>query len=209
MGIYYKNVEKYLDKIDSDAWLEIGVDRGEGSTAFFSNLAANKNVNFYGIDADTNQINRAIAALTIDGKLPNHVTLASARGEDWLSVNTDKKFSLVYLDNFDWNYWLDIPEEPFVPGQRQHYKDVLKVEMLNINSQLVHLAQAIRLMPLMSKNSIIVCDDTWYEPKEGIFIGKCSAVIPFLLTQGFKLLDNQGYRNHNGGAGATLGRFST
>lgn len=207
MGIYYKNVEQYLDKIDSDAWLEIGVDRGEGSTKFFADLAGSRGVDFYGIDADPAQITRANQNLSIDGKLPDHITLDAARGEEWLARNTDKKFSLVYLDNFDWNYWLAVPEEPFVPGQRQHYKDVLQVEMLNMNSQLVHLAQAVWLMPMMSANSIIVCDDTWYEPKEGIFIGKCSAVLPFLITQGYKLLDHRGYRNHNGGAGATLGKF--
>jgi hypothetical protein len=146
------------------------------------------------------------------GALPAHVSLVAAKGEDflldWRTNTPDEKISLVYLDNFDWNYWLAVPEESFVPGQRQHYKDVLKVEMLNLNSQLVHLVQAIKLMPLMSANSIIVCDDTWYEPKEGIFIGKCSAAVPFLITQGYQLMHHSGYRNHNSGAGAILGRFA-
>jgi hypothetical protein len=209
MGIYYKNVEQYLDRVDSGAWVEIGVDRGEGSTKFFADLAEAMSTEFYGVDADPAQIERATAALSVDGKLPGHVHLSADKGEDFLNkFDRSKKISLVYLDNFDWNYWLSVPEEPFVPGQRQHYKDVLKVEMLNLNSQLVHLVQAIKLMPLMSANSIIVCDDTWYEPKEGIFIGKCSAAVPFLITQGYQLIHHSGYRNHNGGAGAVLGRFS-
>jgi hypothetical protein len=61
-------------------------------------------------------------------------------------------------------------------------------------------------MHMMSDNSIIVCDDTWYHPNEGVFIGKCSAVIPYLFLNGYSLLHNQGYRQNSG---AILGRFKS
>ena len=110
----------------------------------------------------------------------------------------------MYLDNFDWDYWLGKQEESFVPIQKQHYREKMKVEMLNINSQLTHLVQAMRMLPLMSANSIVVCDDTWYHPNEGIFIGKCSAVIPFLLVNGYSILHQDGYRQNSG---VILGKF--
>lgn len=208
MGTYYKNVEQYLDRIDNDSWVEIGVDRGEGSTKFFADLAEKRGTKFYGVDADLGQISAATTNLAVDGKMPDHITLSLNKGEDflanWKLTKPDEKISLVYLDNFDWDYWLGQQEESFVPIQKQHYRDTMKVEMLNINSQLTHLAQAMRMLPLMSANSIVVCDDTWYHPNEGIFIGKCSAAIPFLLVNGYSLLHQNGYRQNSG---AILGRF--
>ena len=41
MGTYYRNITKFIDKIDNGAWVEIGVDRGEGSTKFLLIYAKN------------------------------------------------------------------------------------------------------------------------------------------------------------------------
>jgi len=220
MGTYYRQVEQYIDRIDHGAWIEIGVDRGEGSTKFFADLAKTKATKFYGVDADENQINRAQSVLASQGQmvlgangqfylaggnLPEHIELVHSFGETFLENLMPQPVSLVYLDNFDWDYWVGGEEEAFVPIQKQHYRDYMKTEMTNINSQKAHLAQAMLLMPMMCDNSIIVCDDTWYHPKEGVFIGKCSAVIPYLLLNGFELLHSQGYRQNSG---AILGKFT-
>lgn len=224
MGTYYRQVEQYLDKIDPiGAWMEIGVDRGEGSTKFFAEHAKSRNVQFFGVDADPTQIENAKrnlsktgqAVINADGSvkmdykdLPEHITLVQAKGEEFLIAleksNPDQKFSLVYLDNFDWDYWVNRQEESFVPKVKQHYRDIMGIEMTNMNSQITHLFQAIKLLPFMTAKSIIVCDDTWYHPDEGVFIGKCSAVIPYLLLNGYKFLHNEGYRQNSG---AILGRL--
>lgn len=224
MGTYYKNVEKFINQIDSGTWVEIGVDRGEGSTQWFAELAETNNVQFYAVDADPDQIQKSLETLSkskdvlIDSltgeikhtykPIPSHVKLVHARGEIFLSQfhdqNPNLRISLVYLDNFDWDYWVGGEEESFVPAQKAHYRETMGVEMNNINSQTTHLAQAIQLMSMMSDNSIIICDDTWYHPKEGIFIGKCSAVIPYLILHGYQILHSQGYRQNSG---VILGRF--
>ena len=224
MGTYYKEVAQFIDAVDpTGVWVEIGVDRGEGSTKFFADLAKAKGTKFYGVDADENQITRARATLSAQGQLilgndgqfyqaqgplPDHIELTHAFGEDFLEQfaqnNPKKKFSLVYLDNFDWDYWVGGQEESFVPAVKQHYRDYMGTEMTNINSQKSHLLQAMRLMPLMTEKSIIVCDDTWYHPNEGVFIGKCSAVIPYLLLHGYEVLNSQGYRQNSG---AILGKL--
>jgi hypothetical protein len=224
MGTYYKEVTQFIDAVDpSGAWVEIGVDRGEGSTKFFADLAKAKGTKFYGVDADENQITRARATLSAQGQLilgadgqfyqaqgplPDHIELAHAFGEDFIEKfakdNPGEKFSLVYLDNFDWDYWVGGQEETFVPAVKQHYRDYMGTEMTNINSQKAHLLQAMRLMPLMTEKSIIVCDDTWYHPNEGVFVGKCSAVIPYLLLHGYEVLNSQGYRQNSG---AILGKL--
>jgi hypothetical protein len=224
MGTYYKNVENFINQIDQGAWVEIGVDRGEGSTAWFADLAKNHATQFYAVDADPNQIQRSLETLSKSKEVlinpltggiqhtydpvPPHIKLVHARGEIFLSQlhdqQPDLRISLVYLDNFDWDYWVGGEEESFVPAQKAHYRETMGVEMNNINSQTTHLAQAIQLMSMMTDNSIIICDDTWYHPKEGIFIGKCSAVIPYLLLHGYQILHSQGYRQNSG---AILGRF--
>jgi hypothetical protein len=219
MGTYYKQVEQYIDQIDLGAWIEIGVDRGEGSTKFFADMAENKATKFYGVDADEGQIARARAVLSAQGKmvlgtdgqfhlvagnLPDHIELTHSFGETFLQNFAPQPVSMVYLDNFDWDYWVGGQEESFVPAQKQHYRDYMGTEMTNINSQKAHLAQAMLLMPMMADNSIIVCDDTWYHPNEGVFIGKCSAVIPFLMLHGFELMHSNGYRQNSG---AILGKF--
>jgi hypothetical protein len=221
MGTYYKQVEQYIDRIDLGAWIEIGVDRGEGSTKFFADMAKTRATKFYGVDADENQISRARAVLSaqgqavlgsdgqfhlLEGPLPDHIELTHAFGEKFLENFTAQPVSLVYLDNFDWDYWVGGQEEHFVPAQKQHYREYMGTEMTNINSQKAHLAQAMLLMPMMADNSIIVCDDTWYHPNEGVFVGKCSAVIPYLMLHGFGLLHSHGYRQNSG---AILGRFKT
>ena len=59
MGTYYRNITKFIDTIDNGAWVEIGVDRGEGSTKFFADLCEERGVDFYGVDVDADQIDRA------------------------------------------------------------------------------------------------------------------------------------------------------
>jgi hypothetical protein len=224
MGTYYKNVEQYIDQIDRGAWLEIGVDRGEGSTKFFADLAKDHATKFFAVDADLDQVIRARnslsqtgnAIINPDGSItqelgqpPEHVVFVHARGEAFIDTlpehSSAGKVSLVYLDNFDWDYWVGRQEESFVPAQKEHYKKTMGVEMTNINSQQTHLLQALKLMPMMSENSIIVCDDTWYHPQEGVFIGKCSAVIPFLLLNRYQVLHTEGYRQNSG---VILGKFA-
>ena len=219
MGTYYKRVEQYLDKIDLGNWIEIGVDRGEGSTRWFALHAKTKANKFYAVDMDPDQIARASVSMRQTGEMimmsngtfspvigesPDHVEFYAGRGEDFLDGLVDQKISLAYLDNFDWDYWLGQQEESFVAGVKQRYLDKLNVEMTNINSQQTHLLQAMKLIPLLTENSIVICDDTWYMPNEGIFSGKCGAVIPFLQLHGFKVLDTEGYRQNSG---VIMGRF--
>lgn len=215
MGTYYKNITEHVEDITEGDILEIGVDRGEGSTEFFVDIAKQKGLKFVGVDAHPDQISNITSALSEDGKLPDHVEIVHAKGEEYLGSviqsGSGRKFSLVYLDNFDWDYWKgNSPDEGFVPGQRQMYRDVMNVEMNNMNSQITHLIQAMNLSQgLLADRCVIVCDDTWLEPRENIFIGKCSAALPYLMATGFRIVHYSGYRNMPGGSGVILKRDLT
>lgn len=209
MGTYYQNVEQYLDRIDPGVWVEIGVERGEGSTRWFAEQAAKRNVShFYAVDAMQDQADRCRELLKSSGFTDN-TTVVHSRGEafaeDLQKTIGQQKVSLVYLDNFDWDYWLGQQEEPFVPAQKSKYKTELSIEMNNFNSQLTHLAQAINLHSMLADNCLVICDDTWFEPAHGVFVGKCSAAIPFLmLASKMQILHHSGYRQNSG---VILGRF--
>jgi hypothetical protein len=220
MGTYYKNAEPWLDRIDRAAWVELGVDRGEGSTRWFSDMAKTRATKFYGVDMDPDQIERAKVNLaqsrtatirsdgSIDmapGEIDPHIEMIADKGEEFLrKMDPEEQISLCYLDNFDWDYWLGQEEESFVAEVKQRYRDTIQIEMTNTNSQLTHLIQTMRLIPRLTPNSLVICDDTWFIPEEGIFSGKCSAAIPLLILHGFKLLHREGYRQNSG---AILGRF--
>ena len=53
MGSFHRNLEPYLENIkfnSDDIIVEIGSDRGEGSTAWFDNLAGNFGTKLYSVD---------------------------------------------------------------------------------------------------------------------------------------------------------------
>jgi hypothetical protein len=94
--------------------------------------------------------------------------------------------SLLYLDNFDWD-WHPEKSEDFVIEQQTRYQN-LGLTMNNINSQCAHLEQMVLALPAMSPASIVVCDDTWYNKWWGHYSGKSGAVVPFLLNAGYTVL---------------------
>lgn len=192
MGTYYQRVEQFLPKIANKNWVEIGVERGEGSTRWF----AGKCEKLTAVDALQSQVDNCKKLLDEAGH--TNVTVIKSFGEDWASEYTGDPIDLLYLDNFDWNYWLDRPVEAFVAGVQETYRTEFGTEMTNINSQYTHLHQMIELLDHMAEKSIVICDDTWFEPATGIFVGKCSAVIPFLLLHGYTLVDYHGYRQNSG-----------
>jgi hypothetical protein len=202
VGRYYAKTKEYIDRIDTGVWVEFGVDRGEGSTQFFSQMAKDKAIRFYAVDADIDQIVQIQTKLKVNDQIPEHIQVIHSTGETFLKSYNKEKISLAYLDNFDWDYELN--DAGNSDGKYKHHKDnyqnKLKVEMTNLNSQAAHLLQAIYLVSfnLLTDNCIIICDDTWYIPREGIYSGKCSAAIPYLLANGFQVADKQGSRNNSG-----------
>jgi len=68
------------------------------------------------------------------------------------------------------------------------------VELTNLDCQREHLMQMIGCLPYMTDKSVIICDDTPYQEHSGIYIGKNSAVIPYLLNYGYKIVFGRGYK---------------
>jgi len=173
------NLAKDLQQIEADSiFLEIGSDRSEGSTKFLADLAQQHGTMLHTVDIDKQKAN-AIEHLSI--------VWHTGKGSEWSKTEypkIGKKISLLYLDNFDWNYWPGVKDH-WVQWQITEYEEQFDIEMNNKNSQQEHLQQAINLLPWLSDSAIVLCDDTFQI--DGKWDGKCGLVVPHLQQHGFQI----------------------
>lgn len=189
MGRIFRQAEKYIDQLpDSGCWVEIGCGRAgdDGSTQVIAEWANRKGRYMWSVDIDPHHCDlvRLLA-------LPN-VEVVQSTGENYLKTFPGHiaYISFLYLDNFDWD-WHPEKTEDFVLDQQKRYADLGMPTMNNMNSQRAHLRQAELALSRMGTTSIVVCDDTWYNPWFGHYTGKCGAVVPFLLNHGFEILHTE------------------
>ena len=198
MGQIFRQAEQYLDQLSFGEFVEIGTSRNgdDGSTKTLANWASRNNEHVITVDVDPVNCD-FVRAMNL-----SNVEVVNSTGEDYLyhRIYSMRPIKFLYLDNFDWDWHPDKPED-FVRDQQERYTE-LGLEMTNINSQTAHLTQMIRALPHMAKHSLVVCDDTWYNKWWGHYSGKSGAVVPFLLSNGFEVL----YTEEQPVYGTILGR---
>ena len=187
MANFHLNSQPYLSQLsynqDRDIILEIGSDQNEGSTEFFNGLSVNWEIPFYTVDVVI-EPQRRLAHL-------DHSIWQVETGSVWtkkILPTLNKQIKILYLDNYDWSN----------PGPNA---DTIKtsyafrnVDWSNLGSQIEHLHQMINCMPYMADQSLVICDDTPVVEHHGTYTGKCGAVVPYLLCNGYKIL----YTGNNG-----------
>lgn len=190
MGQIFRRAERYLDQLDSNnvGWfVEIGTSRNgdDGSTPVIARWADRFDQKLYTVDIDP----RNIDFVTKLG-IPNLRTWLGS-GEKFLSTFPEHlgSISVLYLDNFDWD-WHPQNTEDFVLEQQARYKE-LGMEMNNVNCQAAHVAQAVLAIRSLAEQSIVILDDTFFNPGWGHYTGKGGAAVPFLLSQGFTILETE------------------
>ena len=175
--------------------VEIGSERGEGSTTFFVNFAKKHGVAFYTVDFDPEQYNHAAAICARAGS--DNIQAFNMTGEAFLKdvfPSFNKPIFFLYLDNFDFIYDHIVG---LVDNQVAAYR-ALGVTMNNTNSKIAHLQQTELAEPHMDENGIILCDDTFR--RGDAWDGKCASAVPFLLYKGWRILDSDpGTRHHDHG----------
>lgn len=184
MGQVFRQAEQYLDRLDKGVFVEIGTarDGDDDSTHTLRSWANRLGKTFYTVDIDPRWTERA-KMLYYD-----NLVAVNSSGEDFLTkFSRGTEFiSLLYLDNFDWD-WHPDRSEAFVRDQQDRYRE-LGLEMTNVNSQRAHLRQAELAVECLSGTCLVICDDTWYNPHWGHYSGKSGAVVPFLLNRRFEVL---------------------
>lgn len=174
----------FIDEINlTGDILEIGADRGDGSTFIFASIAAHTGRQLYSVDIDKMIIeNNHKRFEKMPFTLP--VGFYQQAGEDFLKEHSELKFSIVLLDNFDWQ-WNPTKPEDFIQAQVERYKSEFNVEMSNLNSQITHLRQALLLTDMLTEQAVVLCDDTYWDETHATYTGKCGAAIPYLMSIGF------------------------
>jgi hypothetical protein len=188
MANFHLNSQPYLAQLsynqDRDMILEIGSDQNEGSTEFFNALAGNWQVPFYTVDVvDVGQHKFT--------HLENINWQISESGSFWAKTTLPtlgKQIKVLYLDNYDW-----CNLGPFADETVTRYAE-RNVSWSNIGSQTEHIAQMINCLPHMAEQSMIICDDTPLVDHSGTYTGKCGAVVPLLLANGYHIV----YSENNG-----------
>lgn len=107
MGHLYSNTHKHIHTLDGNSVIvEIGSERGEGSTAYFAQLAKKHNVEFHTVD---------ILDHSKDKVNDTNITWHVADGATWCRdeyPKINKKISVMYLDNFDYIFNKDTIHNP-------------------------------------------------------------------------------------------------
>ena len=189
MGHLYKNVEQHLDKLaptNTSVFVEIGSDKGNGSTLPLAHMAQRLGLRLITVDLEEQIMGKLNYRYPEDPILAN-IDCVCAQGSLWAKEQfpkMDLSISCLYLDNFDWDYG-DPRFSHLIVEQQQEYVR-RGYEMTNFNSQIEHLAQMIALLPYMDQSSIIVCDDTYTQ--NNCWVGKCGAVVPYLEINGYKII---------------------
>lgn len=173
MGYCYKEIEKYADSINGGVVIEIGGDRGEGSSAFIKDFSKRHNLEFHSIDIAP----IVFANQELYGGVHTHIM----DGTEFLKTFS-KKIKFAYLDNF---YWLFDN-----PSNLEVLKTLYSVnpETNNRDSMEAHLQQAIEVDRLADNPCYVLFDDTWGMPDKS-WGGKGGLAIPYLLKKGWKVLN--------------------
>jgi hypothetical protein len=187
MGQVFRRAEQYLAQFDPESigqFVEIGTSRNgdDGSTRTIAAWAARFDKQLWTVDMDIDNCN-----FVTEQDIPN-LEVVCQTGEEYLKHFSKHiaYISVLYLDNFDWDWHPDRTED-FVVEQQRRYKD-LGLDMNNVNSQRAHLRQAELALPAMGDKCLVICDDTWYNKYWGHYSGKSGAVVPYLMNHGFEVL---------------------
>ena len=179
MGRVYQHIGSYLEPGTPGIFVEIGSDRGEGSTQWLDALAADHNTNLITVDTSSK------AKSNWEGKLSNTEFVVQT-GSTWAKdFNTSGHgIAVLYLDNFD--YIWDINDiRPAIKLQMADYAD-RGVVMTNQACQTEHLKQLVALESCLNTRAVVAFDDTYCY--NDCWIGKCGPAVVYLLACGWQVV---------------------
>jgi len=171
--------------------VEIGSERGEGSTAYFRDWVSVHGVDFHTVDVTDDALRHFINHNGGPGDIKFHIT---ETGHAWcrdVLPTLGKQISVLYLDNFDWIDPVNLQYQ-WLHDQIAAYA-ARGVVMNNENSQEEHRLQTLYCLPHMAPRSIIIIDDSWPDTTSPTgWGGKCGTAIPMMLDAGYQILIDQG-----------------
>jgi len=178
MGKIYQRLEQYVLPQVQGVFVEIGSDRGEGSTHALDQLAGSRGTRLVTVDILTNAQRNLAAELS-------NTDFVIASGSEWARQYNGPPISCLYLDNFDYIWDINENHKP-TQIQMAEYADRGET-MTNQNCQIEHMAQMIALYPHLATDAVVMFDDT-YQIND-CWIGKCGPAVVFLQAQGWSIVE--------------------
>ena len=205
----YNILEKRFNNLpcnNDNIVVEIGSERGHGSTEWLCNWANKKGMDFHTVDV----VDTARQSST-NSNINFHVVESGSQWCQQVLPTLNKKIKVLYLDNFDYIHpqWENnLPD--FVKEQIASYAR-RGVVMNNENSEQEHRLQTLYCLPYMDQESIIIMDDTGLDmnlvrqgvPGAQCWGGKCATAIPLMVENNFRIenirdIGNFAYRSLDG-----------
>jgi hypothetical protein len=149
--------------VDGDCLLEIGAERGDGSTAWLASLAEERHVPFYSIDPDGQG--------TITG-----------RAEDILARWSAEPPRFTWADGYDWPYsWCEGGNAEWCRSIFEDYASrgmpLTEEASMESHRQISELLHGVTRV-----GAVVVFDDTWR--RNGEWTGKGGTAVPWLTGTG-------------------------
>ena len=192
----FRKAEVYIkDSSLNNVIVEIGTAHGpDSSTQIFNSIAQQKGTVVYTVDLD----DRSEVCDPLTSTVRYQMDGSSWATDIFPTLN--KQISLLYLDNYDYDY--RVGRASWVDEQKKEYQEKYNINLNNLDCTVEHLKQMIALLPYMAEHSTVICDDTYLF--NGCWIGKCGAVVPYLVANGFSIIEIE--RNEGSSYAVALAR---
>jgi len=177
MGTIFRELEPHVAPEPGSVFVEIGSDRGEGSTQELDRLAFLHNTKLITVDVLPD------ARFHLESRLTNTQFVISS-GSEWAQQYSGSPISVLYLDNFDYIWDINKDHKP-IQMQMCQYAERGEV-MTNQNCQVEHMSQMLALYPHLSPGAVVMFDDTY--KINDCWVGKCGPAVVFLQAQGWKII---------------------
>lgn len=178
----YSLIEKVMPYYKDGVVLEIGMERGEGSTTFFNEFCRNSGLKFYSVDFDP--IPRQ-SVQDLDWVIPVTMT-----GEDFLLnyfKEKNQKVFFAYLDNFDYIFEHIRGNQQIINQQNRYKEFSLDMDDNNHSSHRAHLLQTVLIdVDFAAESCFFLFDDTWYANER--WNGKGALAVPYLLSKNYQII---------------------
>lgn len=164
--------------------VEVGTTRemvpGQGSTRLFSEFCVKKNLEFVTVDMDPNNSNLANEMFIAEGMGFKAVT---EKGEDYLAQYSGI-IDFVFLDAYDFDHG------KHSSLRQSRYAKYLGGAIDEQQCHKMHLDCCEALLKCLAEDGLICIDDTWLD-EHGNWTAKGTTAVPFLLANGFEIIENR------------------
>jgi hypothetical protein len=159
-------------------FLEVGSDRGEGSTKILAELAKRLQLIFITIDMDSNICEKAMKTV---GAVNPRFSAECGLGENFIPLFEDESIAILYLDAYDtMPVGFDLPQDIKDP----YIKNMGKWN--NEDAWNMHLKCSIAADKKLIPGGFICFDDMWR--KDGIWATRSKGylAVPWLMEHGYE-----------------------